>query len=467
MKKLLILILLYANVAIGQNLGFSGTGFFENYDADVEQYLLDMHQPFVLRVPGGAISKFHDPANVKKGWGMTEKSVKDWFEKTGFDEDGNGLEKWLRKTSEQPDHSYMDDLIALQKKFPDMQVLYVLNVLNSTPEANMQAIRYMMKNGVRIVGVEAGNEVYGRYASFDEYVNDFSPIFKMLDKEYPDIKKGLVAGANTTRKDIVQWNEALAAYKGDYDAVILHYYYTQRELGEAYDMIPLRSAYDPNKENKELEKAYDKAAELLLSKQLLKDGIAYARDQFGAKPIWITEWNTKPSEMLSNTVLNAAWQFREMVMYNEQLEFFLIHNGVSPDKYGLISKANKVDSDNHDMIRRTGYWAYILASEAQGGKPLNKTGAQNLQVDADGEICLYFTNMDEAYNLALDLSKLNGATVTINYVSGKHKYSAGGFAGYMGKNSVPSYEINGIKRETYNGTIPKNSFGYILIKTKK
>jgi len=467
MKKLLIVFILFTQVSFAQNLGFNGSGFFENYDADVEKYLLDMHQPFTLRVPGGAISKFHDPANVKKGWGMAEQNITDWFKKTGFDEDGNGLEKWLRKSGEQPNHSYLDDLIALQQKFPDMQVLYVLNVLNSTPEANLQAIRYLVQHKVKVVGVEAGNEVYGKYASFTEYINDFEPIFKLLEKEYPQIKKGLVAGANTSRKDIVAWNEGLAKYKGDYDAVILHYYYTQRELGEAYDLIPLRSQYAPKNGNADLEKAYKKAAELINSKQMIKDGIAYARDQFGAKPIWITEFNTKPSEMLCNTIVNGAWQFREMVEFDDQLEFFLIHNGVSPDKYGMISKSTKVDSENTTMIRRMGYWAYILASEAKNGEKLIKDEKPVLNVDDDGEICLYFTNLAAAYAMNIDFGKLNVTAVTINYVSGEHLYSASGTAGYMGKGSDQTYEVNKINREKYTGTIPKNSFGYILVQTKK
>lgn len=467
MKKLFILFMVLSQVAFSQQLGFNGAGFFENYNAEVEQYLLDMHQPFVIRVPGGAISKFHDPANFNEGWGMSEKSVKDWFQKTGFDEDGNGLEKWLRKTGEQPNHSYLDDLIALQKKFPDMSVLYVLNILNSTAEANMKAIRYLMKNDVKVVGVEAGNEVYGKYATFTEYINDFEPIFKLLDKEFPQIKKGLVAGANTSRKDIVAWNEGLAKYKGNYDGVILHYYYTQRELGDAYSMIPLRSDYKPGVYDKELDKAFQKASDLLMAKDMIGNGISYARDQFGDKEIWITEFNTKPSEMLCNTLLNGAWQFQQMVAYGEQATYLLVHNGVSPDKYGMISKATRVDSENSKMIKRMGYWAYVLASEAQDAQSIIKGSAPKLQLDDDGEMCLYFTNMDEAYQLELNLDKLNGATATINYVTGDYLYSASGTTGYMGKTSEPSYEVNKINREKYTGTIPKNAFGYILISSKK
>ena len=463
MKKLLYSILLISQSLTAQNLGFNGAGFFENYDADVEKYLLEMNQPFTLRVPGGAISKFHDPYNVKSGWGMTEANIKDWFNKTGFDEDGNGLEKWLRKAGEQPDHSFLEDMIKLQKTFPQMQVIYVLNVLNSTPEKNMQAIRYLMQNKVNVVGVEAGNEVYGKYASFAEYVNDFEPIFKLMEKEYPQIKLGLVAGANTGRKDIVQWNEDLSKYKGNYDAVIMHYYYTQKELSEVYDMIPLRSEYmGEDTKRTDLEKAYQKAAEQLLTKKLFIEGINYAGQKFPGKKIWVTEWNTKPSEMLGNTLVNGAWQFKEMVELRDRIEYFCVHNGVGPDKYGMITKSNKYDSESKTMLKRTGYWAYILASETDNGISLTKETKYTLKADNDKKVYYYFTNMNEAFSANIDKNNLNVESATIHYLSGKHLYSAAGTTGYMGKGSKPTYEIKGIKTENFSGTIPANSFGYVV-----
>ncbi len=466
MKKLLPCLLLLLNTAFAQSLGFNGAGFFENYDSDVEQYLIDMHQPFTLRVPGGAISKFHDPANVKKGWGMTEAGVKSWFEKTGFDEDGNGLDKWLRKTSDQPDHSYLDDLISLQKKFPDMTVLYVLNILNSTPEANMKAIRYLMQNGVKVVGVEAGNEVYGKYASFQEYANDFEPIFKQLEKEYPQIKKGIVAGANLQRKELLKWNNEIAAYKGDYDAVIMHFYYTQKELSEAYEMINLKST-SSTEFNSGLDKGYRKAAELMLSKKMFEEGIAYCHEKFPEKAIWVTEWNTKPSSVLNNTIVNGAWQFKTMVENRNQIEYLLVHNGVSPDIYGMITRKNKYDNVNEEMVRRVGYWAYILAAEVDNPIKITKEASIKLKADDDGEVCYYFTNLDEAYNMKIETGNYKIASITIHYLSGKYIYSSAGIAGYMGKGTKPSYEVNGIKVEEYKGTIPKNSFGYISVKLAK
>ncbi len=466
MKKLTFLLILFSRIALAQNLGFNGSGFFENYNAEVEQYLTDMQQPFTIRVPGGSISKFHDPYNVQKGWGLSEKNIQDWFDKTGFDEDGNGLEKWMRKAGEQPDHSYLDDLIALQKKFPSMQVIYVLNVLNSTPEANMQAIRYLMQNHVRVVGVEAGNEVYGKYASFSEYVSDFEPVFSKVEKEFPAIKKSLIAGANLNRKELVKWNDDLAAYSGNYDAVSIHYYYTAKELGSVYDMIPLKTQYDPASGNADLDKAFTKAAEVLMEKRLLEDGIAYAKNQFKGKEIWITEWNTKPSERLCNTIVNGAWQFQEMMTLRDQVPFLIMHNGVSPDKYGMISKRSAADSEQGDMLKRIGYWSYMLASEAGTGPRLIKGEKVSVQKDADGKTAIWFTNLDAAYKAEIDYGKDKTAVITINYVSGSHLYSAAGTAGYMGKKSTPSYEVNGIQRETFSGTIPQNAYGYILVTYK-
>lgn len=466
MRKLLIILFLAAQTTFAQHIGFNGSGFFENYDADVEQYLTDLNAPFTIRFPGGSISKFHDPYNVRKGWGLSEQSIRHWFETTGFDEDGNGMEKWLRKAEEQPDHSYMDDLIALQKKFPQMQVLWVLNVLNSTPEANMQAIRYLMQNGVRIVGVEAGNEVYGKYASFDEYVHDFEPVFKQVRKEFPEIKLALIVGANLNRKELVRWNDAMAQYKGDFDAVVPHYYYTARELGDAYDMIPLRTNYDPAKENKDLCKAYEKAAELLAQHDLLGDGCRYLQQKFPGKEIWITEWNTKPSEMLNNTILNGIWQFDQLMKIPAMAEYLIIHNGVSPDKYGMISKTNKYDSDPHTMIRRIGYFAFQLASEARGAEEWKNGSVPASVPAAKGTYRYYFTNTGSAWEGTLQAPKGMTASMQIHFVSGKHLYSGSGTTGYMGKGSVKSYEVTGITRKPFEGHIPANAFGYVEVVVK-
>lgn len=462
MRKLIFILVLGVQSTFAQHIGFNGSGLFENYDADVEQYLAELNAPFTIRFPGGSISKFHDPYNVRKGWGLSETSIKNWFETTGFDEDGNGMEKWLRKAEEQPAHSYMEDLIAMQKRFPNMQVLWVLNVLNSTPEANIQAIRYLKQHGVNIVGVEAGNEVYGKYASFDEYIPDFEPVFKAIRSEFPEIKLGLIVGANLGRKELVRWNDAMAQYKGDFDAVVPHYYYTARELGEAYDMIPLRKEFDPEGKNDDLCRAYDKAAELLMEKNdLLGDGCRYLQQKFPGKEIWITEWNTKPSEMLNNTILNGQWQFQQLIEIPKMAEYLIIHNGVSPDKYGMISKTNKYDSDPHTMIRRMGYFAYQLAYEARDAKAISEKNVPNLSKAQKGVYRYYFTNTQAAYSADVQLPA--GAESKIHYVAGKHLYSGCGTTGYMGKGSVKSHEVKGINRSGFTGTIPAYSFGYVEV----
>lgn len=345
MKKYLCALLLSYSSLYSQNLGFNGAGFFENYDEDAIQWLHDWEQPFTLRVPGGAISKFHDPYNNRNGWGMSEESVKNWFNTVGFDEDGQGLDKWLRKTSEQPNRSFMDDLIKLQKEFPEMTVIYVLNVLNSTPEANMQALRYMIKGGVNITGVEAGNEVYGKYSSFDEYVKDFEPVFKMVRKEFPKIKTALCAAPMKGIKERDAWNLQMSKYKGDYDAAIVHFYYTGKEMKEAYSSMPEKLVMNDEKINTKLDAAYRLASNTIMENNLFTHHIEEAKKLFPGKSIWITEWNTKPSDVFNNTILNGAWQFKSMIDYRDDVEYLCVHNGVGPDKYGLISRKNKLDSE--------------------------------------------------------------------------------------------------------------------------
>ncbi|MFN3939417.1 MAG: hypothetical protein ACK4IY_02445, partial [Chitinophagales bacterium] len=69
MQKWILIVCVWTHVAFGQNLGFNGAGFFENANEDVLQWISEWNQPFTIRVPGGSISKFHDPYNNCCGWG--------------------------------------------------------------------------------------------------------------------------------------------------------------------------------------------------------------------------------------------------------------------------------------------------------------------------------------------------------------------------------------------------------------
>ncbi|MBC8045613.1 MAG: hypothetical protein H7Y00_02335 [Fimbriimonadaceae bacterium] len=465
MKKYLFIFLFISSSVFGQHFGFNGAGFFENYDAQTIKWLHDWNQPFTIRIPGGAISKFHDPYNNRKGWGMTEANVKNWFNTSGFDEDGQGLDKWLRKTEEQPDHSFMDDLINLQKEFPNMQVIYVLNILNSTPEANMTALRYMIKGGVKIVGVEAGNEVYGKYNSFDEYVKDFEPVFKIVKKEFPQIKTAICVAPIKGIKEKDFWNQQMSKYKGDYDAAIVHFYYTGKEMKDVYSSMPENVVADENKINNSLDKVYRLAINTLMENKLFTYHIEESKRLFPGKAIWITEWNTKPSDVFNNTILNGAWQMKSLIDYRNDVEYLCIHNGVGPDKYGMISRTNKFDSEKTALVRRMGYWAYQLAGEAGNAIELKKDKTYIVSFSDEENVCYYFYNFGETYKTNIQYAE-NNTIATIHYVSGKYIYSSSGTAGYMGKGTKASYEVNGIIAEKFSSTIPKNSFGYIEFQKK-
>ena len=108
-----------------QNIGFNGAGFFENQTNQSDEWLEELN-PFVLRVPGGAIAKYANPSPERGGWGLDSTivdSITTMYKSKDEEQTDDALEKWYRKTANQPEDSYLDRLIALQVRFPEMRVI--------------------------------------------------------------------------------------------------------------------------------------------------------------------------------------------------------------------------------------------------------------------------------------------------------------------------------------------------------
>lgn len=65
--------------------------------------------------------------------------------------------------------------------------------------------------------------------------------------------------------------------------MILHYYYTSRELAEAYDMIPDKLEYDPSTYYANLDQAFQLAFKEMMDKKLIENGLNYADKTFHGK----------------------------------------------------------------------------------------------------------------------------------------------------------------------------------------
>ena len=434
-----------------QVIGMNGAGFFENYSIEADEYLAELG-PFALRLPGGAISKFADPYNYRSGWGMTEENIQTWFDSTGFDEDGSGLDKWLRKASDQPDRSYMDDLADLQVKFPEMQIIWVLNVMNSTPEANLNALRYMIGRGVNITVVEAGNEVYGKYANFEEYRQDFEPLFNQIAVEFPDIKKSICL-APTDRREYTAWNNAIKSYHGNYDMGTLHFYLSEKYIPQSFALLPEKKVIDYSAPDAELtacfnQYLYDSRSHF----NTLDSIISICQGFIPGKEVIITEFNCKPSEAFCGTLANANYIFNQTSNQRYKVGYLCIHNGIGPDHYPIIGRKLKQDLTDKNLIRRPEYFALQLSQSLyyQNVDTLDYVFTFD---NLGGDAYTPATNFDSTFRLD---------SVIIFYLTGQYLYSSSGAIGLMNKNQPPTApEITGISIQK-GSEIPANAFGYII-----
>jgi len=74
---LMILALAGISHCNAQTIGMNGAGFFENRTEQSDQWILDEtgDNVWVLRLPGGAITKYANPTPYRGGWGMDSAIV--------------------------------------------------------------------------------------------------------------------------------------------------------------------------------------------------------------------------------------------------------------------------------------------------------------------------------------------------------------------------------------------------------
>lgn len=448
---------------VAQDLGFNGAGFFENYNPVADPWLEEI-APFTLRLPGGAISKFADPYNTRNGWGMTEASIQNWFARSSQDENGEGLDKWLRKLTDQPSgRSYMDDLITFQHNHPSTKIIWVLNVLNLSPEDNMNALRYMIAGGVNIVAVEAGNEVYGLYGakeayaahktdtSFAEYQKDFEPIFQMISSEFPYIKKSLCI-APFTRKEFVKWNNDLQAYQGSYEMATVHFYLGEQEIPDSYALLPERKIINYSAPDPELDTCFKQFAYDIGINTDFDSTIDMALQKYPGKEIIVTEFNTNPASAFCNTLAQADWIFHVFTSQRDRIKYLCIHNGIGPEGYPIIGSKLKQDISAAPLIRRAAYFSF-LAAQALYDETQFATDTLDQFFTFDNLLGPDYIPQYVWEDLILD-------SVRVIYLTGQYLYSSAGAIGLMSNQQPPvTPEITTLYQSNEN-LIPAQSFGY-------
>ncbi|MFN0276743.1 MAG: hypothetical protein ACKVPJ_13435 [Chitinophagales bacterium] len=342
MKKILLFLLLSPFLSYSQFIGFNGAGFFENQTAQSDAWLQDAvgNEAFTLRVPGGAIVKFADPL-AAGGWGITHASIDSILEKYGSDEEeelSGANEKWKRKADEQPATSYLNNVIAMQKKYPHMRVIYCCNVFIS-PEAALYPVDYLLSNGVNVVGVELGNETYSQFNHiFDDYRKRTEPLAELLRFKGITVYHPVPATGVRTSKKHEAWIAALKAVIDVRDGVVFHPYYDAREFPALKQPVDTAAAFSQ------------------IQNWDFDDQFKKMKAQFpNIKKFIVTECNSQPSALIGNTELNAFLVSRLFEAGKNNFSDFCLHSGVAPDKYGMIYGTERKTGQK----RNTSYFSFL------------------------------------------------------------------------------------------------------------
>jgi hypothetical protein len=321
MKKILIFLLSLSTIAQAQQLGFNGNGFFENQSDSTDKWFGDL-RPFVIRVPGGAVAKYARPAHDRGGWGMDNgliDTITFLYKSQEEEPSGDILAKWNRKLSDQPVKSYLDNLIEFVNLYPDTKVIWVANIYIPA-ELAIEPIDYLIANGVDVVCVEMGNESYSQVKhGFNEYVSKMTAIHSLVVERGIPVSHPAAPLGGRQRTDHTQWNTSLNEYiTGTGDWITFHPYFDGRELPCLVQPVDTVCAIE------QIE-AFDFDA-----------FFADIKDFYDAGGYIVTESNIQPSNLVGDTEVNAIFAERLLIAGKRNFNYFCIHSGRTPDKYGLV-----------------------------------------------------------------------------------------------------------------------------------
>lgn len=342
-NHLLIIALAMTTGSMAQTIGWNGQGWLENQTEQSKEWIDAVvgDQEFVVRFPGGAATKYTDPISGS-GWGINYELVDSITYSYGSEEEeatSDAVAKWRRKADEQPAYSYLDDIIAMQNRYPSMKVIWSANYLIPTDRA-IYPIEYLLQNGVNLAVVEIGNESYSQVDyDFQMYWERSQPLVaaikaKGLPVAYPIPATG-VRNSWSHAAWIAELNEVI-----DGDGAVAHPYYGGREfpaLNQPVDTAAAAAqiaAFDFNAQFDEIKSNLPNAGFFI-----------------------VTESNSQPASLIGGTELNALLVDRLLQEGKKHFQYFLIHNGVAPDLYGIIYGTARTGGQK----RNTTYYSFERA----------------------------------------------------------------------------------------------------------
>lgn len=465
--------------------GANGEGFTARYNqADLVMIAeLAKSKKVVVRFPGGSDAKNAHPSPAVVGLGMREDAINAFYDAYGKDENNAGRENDLQKLQQDQadDRSQLIDLVEICKANPNIQIIYCLNIF-AEPTVNTDAINYLIDNGVDVIGIVAGNELYFTLNfEADKYIQLFTPHLIECSAVFPELPFGLCFGQDVNRANHRDWNLELCDFINQNSftykfAIDTHPYLATAELISALELHPAFKDVNSTPQglvysslvNPELQVAFEKYNELWSATTYYDDCFNFFKEFLPKTPIWVSEFGCIPVEYWGNTLSNAAFYFSTFLKHTDSVDIFMLQN----------LQGNFFWAAMFDHVPHTSYYVLQLLQELGTNTGLlNAIQPFSTQViEGEGEFYFPFVNLGETFNGCIVADFLHSIeSGEMVFISAPYNYSTEGSAGFYSKKIeketqlIPN-DINGIQR-TYvvpeHFTVVKNSLGYVKVKTKK
>lgn len=241
--------------------------------------------PDLIRLPGGTIANYYHGG--APGHGLNANTA----------EAMATMPEWLRDVARDEAEETtpnLDALVAFAKAC-GRPVIWVANIYTGSPSDYMQPIAALFAAGVKVVGVEIGNEAYlskyaSKYPSAALYMGDAKAARDTIKERWPALPCAVCLAPSPDMSDaetgdkkavaLTQWN---AVVRGEAwpDAHVIHSYAQPVSVSN----IPLALA-DCKRHRDAL--------------------IAHAKAS--TKPVWVTEWNVAAQDRQGHDTGNTAVQ---------------------------------------------------------------------------------------------------------------------------------------------------------------
>lgn len=482
------------------NESFSEIGSMLPYD-------IGKNYDFVLRLPSGAGAKlmrvFKDDGTLAKGWGLDANYINSYYDAIGKDEDGGveeSRQKWLDKYEAQElgSVSFLTETVNLINSVRsdygiNISVIWVANLFTANEERLNAVLSYFKSNGINVVGVELGNETYSQVDTYDEFASIISPYYGILKANWPEIKIGVPIPKPTSSLKIAWIDKAIAESNLSFDCVITHPYLTEQSLPSAFTSMPTRDENVDFSNVATLDRIEECCYQLATfgsSHYDYTEWIEYLRDSFEGKEVWMTEFNTKPSEKFGNTFANASFIFD--VLINADLDVVCLHNFIAPDYYGTVCKASKAEESilnlpKDTLVSRVSLNALAYSIVQSCLEPARRKVGDRFFVSKDESVVFLSNPTPAPKEVTIEatgiMRRISGYELRKTIASAN--YSGRYLPSFVSKNSTTAqlvlHYLNGVYNDgTFESTdygsfkyskqlnvvLPPHTFGYVVVRTK-